>query len=88
MKHEQDRVQLGVDGNQGFALLGDNIQTGEAEFSEINYSETDANGKIIAASFAERKAATRAFSKLKDRLKKPEMSFTSGSLTHLAIKNA
>lgn len=32
---EIERAELGVDGNCGFALLGENIQEGEAEFVEI-----------------------------------------------------
>lgn len=32
---EMERAELGVDGNRGFALLGDDIQSGEAEFVEI-----------------------------------------------------
>src|ERR1017187_4496114 len=31
-----ERAELGVDGNAGFALLGENIQDGEAEFVEID----------------------------------------------------
>lgn len=30
-----ERAQLGIDGNCGFALLGPNLQEGEAEFVEI-----------------------------------------------------
>jgi hypothetical protein len=30
-----ERAQLGIDENCGFALLGENIQEGEAEFVEI-----------------------------------------------------
>ena len=32
---EIERAELGVDGNCGFALLGENLQTGECEFVEI-----------------------------------------------------
>lgn len=31
-----ERATLGVDGNAGFALIGPNIQEGEAEFVEID----------------------------------------------------
>ncbi len=31
----QDRAELGIDGNCGFALIGENLQEGEAEFVEI-----------------------------------------------------
>lgn len=30
-----DRAVLGIDGNCGFALLGEDLQVGEAEFVEI-----------------------------------------------------
>lgn len=30
-----ERAELGIDGNAGFALLGENIQEGEVEFVEI-----------------------------------------------------
>ena len=30
-----ERAELGIDGNAGFALLGDDLQSGEAEFVEI-----------------------------------------------------
>ena len=32
---EIERAELGVDGNCGFALLGEDIQSGECEFVEI-----------------------------------------------------
>ena len=35
MLAEYGRVELGVDGNAGFALLGPDLQEGEAEFVEI-----------------------------------------------------
>ena len=31
-----ERAELGVDGNCGFALLGEDLQVGEAEFVEID----------------------------------------------------
>lgn len=30
-----ERAELGIDGNAGFALLGEDLQAGEAEFVEI-----------------------------------------------------
>ena len=30
------RAQLGIDGNCGFSMIGENLQTGEAEFAEIS----------------------------------------------------
>jgi hypothetical protein len=31
-----ERAELGIDGNAGFALLGDDLQSGEAEFVTID----------------------------------------------------
>ena len=61
------RAMLGVDGNCGFALLGEDIQSGEAEFVEI---EDDGDN---LASYNERLAAHRAFRRLKERLGKPNL---------------
>ena len=38
---EYGMVQLGIDGNCGFALLGPNLQEGESEFVEIPVVEPD-----------------------------------------------
>jgi hypothetical protein len=37
MKNQERTAALGIDGNCGYALLGPNIQEGEAEFVEIAY---------------------------------------------------
>ena len=80
-----ERAQLGVDGNCGFALLGDNLQSGEAEFVEIDYkyrwpqnSGLRDAGKIILGSYAERIAAQKALDKLKARLGRDDLSFYFG----------
>lgn len=61
-----ERAELGVDGNAGFALLGENIQEGEVEFEEfagdIRTSEGVRQAKL---------AINRAFQRLKDRLGRP-----------------
>lgn len=64
-----ERAQLGIDGNCGFALLGENIQEGECEFVEI-----EAPGDYEAR----RRAAGMAFRKLKERLQKPNLSYCLG----------
>lgn len=61
-----DRAELGVDGNCGFALLGANIQEGEAEFEEfagdVRTSEGTRQAKL---------AINRAFRRLKARIGRP-----------------
>lgn len=60
-----DRVRLGVDGNCGFALLGKNLQEGEAEFEVF---EENSRECIL-------RAINRAFSRLKNRLNRPGISY-------------
>ena len=55
-------VQLSIDGNVGCALLGPNIQDGEAEFETINEAEFN-DGYEPAA----RRAMVRALKRLKAR---------------------
>ena len=64
-----ERAKLGIDGNCGFALLGENIQEGESEFVEIidEPGRSDCENKIVAAK--------RAFAKLQSRLNRPELSY-------------
>lgn len=62
------RAKLGVDGNCGFALLGADIQSGEAEFSEINPEQDD----------GPRQAAYRALKTLRARLGLPNLSYYLG----------
>lgn len=72
------RAQLGIDGNCGFALLGEDLQEGEAEFVEIDYDMKEHHGRTVLRSTAERMAAKAAFEKLKTRLDKPDLSFWFG----------
>ena len=78
-----ERAELGIDGNAGFALLGENLQEGEAEFVEIalpveaskdpnryQHSEWVKAAKI---------AATAAYRKLKARLADREFSYYLGT---------
>jgi hypothetical protein len=78
------RAELGIDGNCGFALLGPNIQEGEAEFVEIPkvmpvkaewpyYEETMARERG-AKMWAMREALLR----LRKRLNAPNMSYFMG----------
>ena len=62
---EYDRAELGVDGDHAFALLGPNIQEGEAEFIPCNRD----NYAL---------AAKEAFATLRARLVMPELSYYIG----------
>jgi len=60
-------MQLGVDGNCGFALLGDDLQSGEAEFVEIDYNHKEGDVMVLG-SHAEMIAAGKAMEALCERL--------------------
>lgn len=66
----KDRAELGIDGNCGFALLGQNIQDGEAEFAEIP--------KWDNRHHAELAACKQALRQLRDRLGRPELNYYFG----------
>ncbi len=66
------RAELGVDGNAGFALLGENIQEGECEFVEV------VQAKDEPLHIAECRAATEAYKRLKERLGLPHLSYWIG----------
>ena len=59
-----ERAELSVDGNCGCALLGENLQEGEAEFVEVEQRP----GEFLYE--AEVRACWAAFKKLKERLGK------------------
>lgn len=59
------RAELGVDGNCGFALVGEDLQVGEAEFVEI---QTDAPKPSARWERDAEIAATKALRKLEARL--------------------
>lgn len=63
-----ERAELGIDGNCGFALLGENLQEGEAEFEEI---KTDAPLWSMEGRLASKRAINRAFTRLKARIGRP-----------------
>lgn len=60
-----ERVVLSVDGNCGCALLGENLQEGEAEFVEVQQRKDEHLYE------AEVRACWTAFKKLKKRLGRP-----------------
>jgi hypothetical protein len=66
----KERAELGIDGNCGFALLGKDLQEGEAEFFEIDENMDELSGQLHAAK--------RAWMKLKTRLKDPDLSYYFG----------
>lgn len=70
-----DRAELGVDGNCAFALLGPNIQEGEAEFVEIQSRDMRGSGPWCDAA---RAASGVAYRRLKARLSPREFSYFIG----------
>ena len=64
-----DRAELGLDGNAAFALLGEDIQSGEAEFVTVENPE---NAQEV------RSAAYRALANLRVRLEQPNLSYFIG----------
>ena len=61
-----ERAELGVDGNCGFALVGEDLQVGEAEFEEFVGDIKTAEGARQA-----KLAINRAYQRLKARLNYP-----------------
>lgn len=62
------RVELGIDGDHAFALLGDDIQSGEVEF--IWLPDQGLNTQLVFCK--------KAFRQLKARLNRPELSYFFG----------
>ena len=77
-----DRAELGIDGNCGFSLIGEDIQAGEAEFVEIALppaASTDPNRYHNSEwCRAAKRAATAAYRALKERLPDREFSYYIG----------
>lgn len=71
----KERAELGVDGDHAFALLGADLQSGEAEFVKVENNDT---WRTADRATAERRAATRALSLLRLRLGKPALSYYIG----------
>lgn len=71
------RVELGIDGNQGFALLGGDLQEGYAAFYPVQYEVNRATEPGVISS-AEAFAAKMAFNKLKTELGRDNLSYYFG----------
>lgn len=69
-----ERAELGIDGNCGFALLGPNIQEGEAEFEEFSGDLHTTEGAKAA-----KRAINRAYQRLKARINRPISYFLGES---------
>jgi glutathione S-transferase len=78
-----DRAELGVDGNAGFALLGEDLQSGEAEFVVIDLppeASKDPNRYHKSEWAAAAKLAiNKAYRALKQRLADREFSYYLGT---------
>jgi hypothetical protein len=61
-----ERAELGIDGNCGFALIGENLQEGEAEFEEFAGDPKTSEGMRQA-----KLAINRAYQRLKGRIGRP-----------------
>lgn len=77
-----DRAELGVDGNAGFALLGEDLQIGEAEFVPIYMplelcKDPNRYNKSEWVNAAKR-ASTAAYRALKARLPDRQFSYYLG----------
>lgn len=64
-----ERALLSVDGNAGCALLGANLQEGEAEFVTVECRDDE------HISQAEVRACYQALKALRNRLGKPDLSY-------------
>lgn len=71
-----ERAELGIDGNCGFALVGPNIQEGEAEFEEIRATKLNPDPNSDGA---KKQAIDRAYRRLKGRLDRPISYFLGES---------
>lgn len=69
-----ERAKLGVDGNHCFAMVGPNLQEGEAEFEEFAGDVRTSEGARQA-----RLAIFRAYQRLKARLGRPISYFIGES---------
>jgi hypothetical protein len=66
-----DRAELGVDGKAAFALLGHDLQSGEAEFVGIRDG-------MEPLSARQARAARNALANLRERLGRPDLGFFFG----------
>jgi len=74
------RAQLGIDGNCGFALLGPDLQEGEAEFVEIAKAPDTGVGLVVPTGkhAAELAACRKALALLRKRLELPALNYFFG----------
>lgn len=70
-----ERAELGVDGDHAFALLGPDLQAGEAVFVKVESSDPWRTKDKAAA---ESRAATKALAQLREKLGKPDLSYYLG----------
>lgn len=71
MTETYDRAELGIDGNCGYALLGANLQEGEAEFVEIADPENTSGDEYKIA-------CKKALQALRQRLNRPDLGYYFG----------
>lgn len=81
------RALVGVDGNCGFALLGEDIQSGEAEFVEIDAIDIEKTGggnRYYDTDWvkAANKACNEALGKLRERLGATDRSNSETWITY------
>lgn len=81
MNIEFERAIIGVDGNCGFALLGEDLQIGECEFVEIDSIENADPYRYYSADWLKKaNLATRvALANLKTRLGIIDLSYALDS---------
>jgi hypothetical protein len=65
----EERAELGIDGNAGYALFGANLQEGEAVFVEVA-DPPGLENQLVACKVA--------LLRLKDKLNKPNLSYYFG----------
>lgn len=79
---KMERAELGVDGNAGFVLLGDDLQSGEAEFVVIDMpSEASKDPNRYHKSEwldAAKRASSAAYRTVKQRLADRKFSYYLG----------
>lgn len=63
-----ERAELGIDGDHAFALLGEDLQVGTAVFVKVENSD---EWRTKAKHEAERRAATKAFRQLQEKVGRP-----------------
>ncbi len=77
LRDQFGRAELGIDGNAAFALLGPDLQEGEAEFVEIpDHLLNNQDQEVqIGATLTYPKLALK---KLRERLNMPDLSYFFG----------